>query len=133
MSSDAPENTTIPAANTRLRPIRSPARPPNRMKPPKISVYMLITHCRLDGLNRSPRWIEGSATLTIVASSTTMNWATQTITTTSHGLTVPVGPPVTADSPGRSPETTTPLLAEKAKAVVRSPFKRLLALARAAP
>src|ERR1700737_3515265 len=87
-----------PAPNTRLRPIRSPARPPNSMKPPKISVYMLTTHCRLDGLNRRPRWIDGSATLTIVASRTTMNWATQTMTTTSHGSPAPLArPPVAAD------------------------------------
>ena len=33
-----------------------------------------------------PRWIEGSATFTIVASSTTMNWARQTMTSTSQRL-----------------------------------------------
>jgi hypothetical protein len=62
------------------------------MKPPKISVYIVLTHCRPEGLNRRPRWIDGSATFTIVASTTTMNCATHTITITSHGLPVPVAP-----------------------------------------
>jgi hypothetical protein len=86
LSSDAAEKSTIPAPNTRLRPITSPARPPNSMKPPKISVYIMITRCRLDAPRCRPRWIDGSATLTIVASRTTMNCATHTMTTTSHGL-----------------------------------------------
>jgi len=51
---------------------------------------MVITHCRLDGLNRRPRWIDGNATLTIVASRTTMACATHTMTSTSHRLAVPV-------------------------------------------
>ena len=39
----------IPALNTRLRPTRSPARPPKSMKPPKVSVYIVITHCGSTG------------------------------------------------------------------------------------
>ena len=48
-SSEAAENSATPATNSRLRPSRSPARPPSSRKPPKISVYALTTHCRLDG------------------------------------------------------------------------------------
>ena len=36
-SSDADVKSTSPARNTRLRPIRSPARPPSSRKPPKRS------------------------------------------------------------------------------------------------
>jgi hypothetical protein len=78
--------TTIPKPNTRLRPKTSPRRPPNSMKPPNMSVYIVITHWRPDALKCNPRWIVGSATLTIVASRTTMNCATQTMTITSQGL-----------------------------------------------
>ncbi len=37
-SSEATEKTTIPARKSRLRPSRSPARPPSSRKPPKTSV-----------------------------------------------------------------------------------------------
>ena len=45
-----------------------------------------MTHCRSAREKCSPFWMEGSATLTMVASSTTMNWATQTMTSVSQGL-----------------------------------------------
>ena len=50
LSSDAVVKSTIPAPKTRLRPMTSPARPPKSMKPPKMRVYVVITHCRFDGL-----------------------------------------------------------------------------------
>jgi hypothetical protein len=54
----------------------------------------LTTQARLAAEKCSPRWIEGSATFTTVASSTTMNWARQAITRTSQrfeeGETFPV-------------------------------------------
>ena len=37
-SSEATVKTTMPARKTRLRPSRSPARPPRSRKPPKVSV-----------------------------------------------------------------------------------------------
>ena len=37
-SSEAPENSAIPAMNRRRRPSRSAARPPSSRKPPNISV-----------------------------------------------------------------------------------------------
>src|SRR4051812_25447252 len=84
LSSDAAENTMTPATNSRLRPSRSAARPPSSRKPPKTSVYALMTHCRFASENASPRWIDGSAMFTIVASRMTMNWARQTIARTSQ-------------------------------------------------
>src|SRR3954471_8226888 len=45
-----------------------------------------MTHCRLPAEKSRSFWIEGSATFTIVASSTTMNCAKQTSTSTSQGL-----------------------------------------------
>src|SRR3954449_6809532 len=45
-----------------------------------------MTHCRSVAEKCSPRSIEGSATFTIVASRTTMNWARQTTTRTAQRL-----------------------------------------------
>ena len=89
--------TTTPVRKTRLRPMRSPARPPSSRKPPKTSAYAFTIHCRsvLD-ISRSA-WIDGSATLTIVASRMTMNCAMQTRTRTSHGFLGAVMPTTLAD------------------------------------
>ena len=86
LNSEAAENSATPTMNRRLRPSRSPARPPSSRKPPKTSVYALTTHCKLDGEKCRPRWIEGSATFTTVASSTTMNCARHAITRISQRL-----------------------------------------------
>ena len=86
-SSEATVKITTPIRKMRLRPTRSPARPPSRRNPPKMSVYELTTHCRsASDISRSS-WIDGSATFTIVASRMTMNCAMHTSTRTSHGLT----------------------------------------------
>src|SRR6059058_5173377 len=45
-----------------------------------------MTHCRSAFEKCRPRWIDGSATFTIVASKMTMNCARQTITRTSQRL-----------------------------------------------
>src|SRR5438105_10683669 len=45
-----------------------------------------MTHCRFASENDRPRWIEGSAMFTIVASRMTMNWARQTMARTSQRL-----------------------------------------------
>ena len=83
-SSDAIVKTTTPATNTRRRPRKSAARPPSSRKPPKASVYALTTHWRELVEKSRSAWIDGSATFTTVASSTTMNWAMQTSTRTSQ-------------------------------------------------
>src|SRR5205085_2541039 len=84
--SEAPVKITRPSRKSRLRPSRSPARPPSRRKPPKTSVYALTIHCRLPSERWRSLWIEGRATFTIVASSTTMNCARQIRTRTTQGL-----------------------------------------------
>ncbi len=61
--------------NIRRRPKRSPARPPSKSRPPNASAYPLTTHSRSVASKFSARWIDGSATFTIVVSSTTMSWA----------------------------------------------------------
>jgi hypothetical protein len=86
LTADAAVNSATPARNRRLRPNRSPARPPSSKKPPNASVYAVITHCRSAWAKPRSLWIAGRATFTIVASSTTMNCAKQTRTSTSHLL-----------------------------------------------
>src|SRR5437764_225424 len=66
--SDEMPITTIPAMSTRRRPSRSAARPPSSMKPPYVSRYALGIHCRPCTEKCRSRRIEGSATLTIDAS-----------------------------------------------------------------
>jgi hypothetical protein len=53
--------------------VREPAA--QQQEPPKTTAYPLTSHCSVDVPMCSPAWIEGSATLTIVKSSTTMNCA----------------------------------------------------------
>ena len=72
-ASEAAENSTSPAMNTRRRPSRSPARPPSSSSPPKASAYAVTTHSRPVPEKPSARWMCGSATFTIVASSTTIS------------------------------------------------------------
>ena len=84
--SEAAVKTTRPKRNSRLRPSRSPARPPSRRKPPKTRVYAFTIHWRFASDRPRSFWIEGSATFTTVASSTTMNWAKQTRTRISQGF-----------------------------------------------
>jgi len=74
-ASEAPANRTRPMMNRRRRPSRSARRPPSSRKPPKVSVYALTTHDRSSWLKFSASPIEGNATLTIDASSTTTNCA----------------------------------------------------------
>ena len=62
------------------RPNMSASRPPSNRKPPKVTAYPLTSHCNVVVATWRPCWIEGSATLTIVKSSTTMNWAIAKVT-----------------------------------------------------
>ena len=74
-SSEATENSRMPAMKTRRRPSRSPDLPPSSSSPPKASAYALTTHSRLVPEKPSAVWMCGRATLTMVASSTTMSCA----------------------------------------------------------
>src|SRR5205823_3339685 len=78
--SDAPMNTVRPIRNTRLRPTRSPIRPASSSSPPNVIRYAFTTHARLDWEKPRSRWIEGSATFTIVASRTIMSMPTHSTT-----------------------------------------------------
>src|SRR5436190_1651639 len=100
---EAAEKTAIPIMNMRLRPSRSPARPPSSRKPPKAIVYEVITHCRSFSATFSAVLIEGSATLTIETSSTVMKNATQTSASACQRC----GSGVCADSIVRSPSSVT--------------------------
>ena len=66
-------NSPSPSMNSRRRPSRSAMRPPSSRNPPNVRAYALATHCRLDSVNSSSRWIVGSATLTIETSMMSMN------------------------------------------------------------
>ena len=85
-ASDDPAKATSPITNTSRRPIRSAMRPPSSRNPPKMSVYALMTHCRSLAPNFRSDWMCGSATFTIVTSSTTMNWAIASTTRVLQGL-----------------------------------------------
>ena len=61
--------------NVHLRPNRSPIRPPSKSSDPNASAYAVTTHWRLSFEKCSARCADGSAMLTIVASSTTINCA----------------------------------------------------------
>ena len=74
-SSEASEKSRIPAMKIRRRPSRSPDRPPSSNSPPNASAYALTTHSRLVPEKWSAVWMCGRATLTMVASSTTISCA----------------------------------------------------------
>src|SRR4051794_8851984 len=71
----AAAKTTTPIRKTLRRPKMSPSRPPVTRKTAKASEYALIVHSSDDSEASKLRWIDGSATLTTVLSSITMNSA----------------------------------------------------------
>src|SRR5215469_6459002 len=78
-SSDPTENSARPAWNVRRRPIRSAVEPDTMNRLASTRVYASMTHCSPDTPARRSRPIDGSATLTIVVSSPTMNRLVQQI------------------------------------------------------
>src|SRR4051794_24662965 len=81
---DAAVKNTTPARNTRLRPNRSPSRPASRRKPPNVTRNAFTTHVRSACVKCRSAWIDGSATFTIVVSSTIISCARQTTTSASQ-------------------------------------------------
>ena len=77
-SAEAAAKPIRPMISIRRRPTRSDSRPPSSSSPPKASEYAVTTHCRSALENASARCAEGSAMFTIVASSTTISWASPT-------------------------------------------------------
>ena len=69
-SIDAAVKSRRPARKTRLRPTRSPTRPASKSSPPNAIRYALMTHARPDCEKPRSFWIDGSATFTIVMSTT---------------------------------------------------------------
>ena len=61
--------------NARLRPKRSPIRPPSSSRLPNASAYAVMTHWRWSLENASASCADGRAMFTTVASSTTMSCA----------------------------------------------------------
>src|SRR5215471_18124082 len=77
-SAEAAAKPTSPMISIRRRPTRSDSRPPSSRRPPKASEYAVTTHCRSALENPRSCWAEGSAMFTIVASRTTISWASPT-------------------------------------------------------
>ena len=69
-ASEASVKSAIPPRKSRRWPNRSPSRPPSSRKPPKVSRYAFTTHASDSSVKPRSARIEGSATFTIVASST---------------------------------------------------------------
>ena len=63
-------NSVRPARKMVRRPIKSPRRPASSSSPPNAIRYALTTQARLELENPRSSWIEGSATFTMVTSST---------------------------------------------------------------
>ncbi len=89
-ASEASAKIPIPAANTARRPSRSAREPAVRTSAASDSVYASITHCT--SVKEAPRslWIEGSAVLTTVMSSRSMNVPTLTASRVHHFLAIPI-------------------------------------------
>lgn len=73
-SRDANTKSRTPNMNMRRRPRMSPDRPPSSSRPPKVSVYALMTQDRFSVENPRAVWMCGSAMFTMVMSRTTINW-----------------------------------------------------------
>ena len=87
MRNDMKTKHDIPMRSVRLLPKRSAARPPKRRNPPNVSAYAVMTHCKALSLPKcSADFIEGSATLVMEISKTTMNCAIATTKKISHLL-----------------------------------------------
>jgi hypothetical protein len=82
--SEASVNRPSPTRNIRLRPYRSPARPPSSMNPAKAIAYAFTTHWRPCSLRARSARTDGSATLTTDMSSTTRNCPAHARATTSQ-------------------------------------------------
>jgi len=76
-ASDAIPNRARPTASTCRRPSRSARRPPASSSDPNASAYPVTIHCNSAAGMPSSRWIDGSATFTMLKSSCSTNWAAQ--------------------------------------------------------
>ena len=88
-ASELKVNRAIPAKKVRRRPSRSPERAPSRSRPPKVSTYAFNTHESEEFEKPRLRWMWGRATLTMVASSTTISWAVRMTAEDYGGMAAP--------------------------------------------
>src|SRR5215472_13148871 len=75
--SEASAKPARPTASIRRRPSRSASRPPTSSSEPKVSAYPVTIHCSSAGAMPSSRWMVFNATLTMLKSSCSTNWAAQ--------------------------------------------------------
>src|SRR5262245_57831254 len=79
-SSEAALKTTTPTTNTSRRPYRSASAPAVRMSAASVMAYASTTHCSPVRLASRLRWMLGSATFTIVMSTSSMKVVAHTAT-----------------------------------------------------
>ena len=72
-SADATPKLATPIMNTRTSPKMSPSEPPTRMNDPSVSRYASTIHCCAASPPPRSAWIDGSATLTTVESTNTID------------------------------------------------------------
>ncbi len=83
-STDAAVKIARPIRYSRRRPYLSARLPAVSRNAARVSAYASTTHCRSEKLAFSARWMSGSATFTIVMSSSSMNVPRQTATSVHH-------------------------------------------------
>ena len=88
-AAEAIVNSTTPITKRRLRPNRSASDPAVRTQVARPSAYASTTHWRSENEAWSARSIAGSATFTIVMSSSSMNVAVQTVRSVQPLLPIP--------------------------------------------
>lgn len=86
LSAEAAAKPTNPIRNARRLPTRgeSAIRPPSSNRPPKASVYAVMTHCRSASEKVRAACADGIAMFTTVASSAIISCAAATNTSASH-------------------------------------------------
>ena len=89
-SAEAAAKPTRPMRNMRRRPNMSERRPPSSSRLPKASAYAVTTHWRSLSLKPRSACADGMAMFTMVASRTTISWASATVAST-HQRCLPSG------------------------------------------
>ena len=84
--SDETVKIASPSMKIFRRPSRSPSLPPVSSSTAKVSAYAVTVHSSSDREMPRSRWIDGSATFTIVLSSMIMNSATDRDASVHHFL-----------------------------------------------
>ena len=88
-SSEPSVKTTMPIANSNRRPKRSASEPAVSCSAASVSAYASITHCRSESDASNAFSMSGSATFTIVTSSSSMKMPAATATKVHHLRSIP--------------------------------------------